>query len=164
MDKIPDNPKAACENYIKELETLYYPWYAAVASRHYYFWCILQAVATLAGFAAAILAALVKKEQFEDFGWGRISLIVLPFVGSLASTFLVQLRIRSLLGLRERGRQAFQHLIEQGMARFAAASSPADYTQIHTWLVEQAAAIEREQSRGFFQIAPIPAEKREITP
>jgi len=164
MDKIPDNPKAACENYINELETLYYPWYDTAARWHYFMWCVLQAVATLSGFAAAILAALIKKEQFEDLDWGRISLIILPFVGSLASALLVQLRFRAFLGLRERGRQAFQNLIEQGMAKFAAASSPGTYAQIHTWLVEQAAAIEREQSRGFFEIAPAPTEKKEITP
>jgi hypothetical protein len=164
QQSIPDNPKAACENYITEVETLYYPWYDAIASRHYYFWCILQGLATLAGFATAVLAALIKKEALDGFGWSRVSLIVLPFLGSLASTLLVQLRIRALLGLRERGRQAFQHLIEQGMVRFAAASSPDDYTKVHRWLVEEAAAIEREQSRGFFQIAPAPTGKKEITP
>ena len=109
---IPDNPKAACENYIEELETLYYPWYDKVASRHYYFWCILQAIATMAGFITAILASLLKPDQLDGFSWGRIALIVLPFIGSLASTLLIQIRIRQLLGLRERGRQAFQHLIE----------------------------------------------------
>jgi hypothetical protein len=156
---LADTPKAALEIYIDELETLYYPWYEAAANRNYWFWCIAQAVAMLAGFGTAIAAGLLKDEQFKGFGWGRILLIVLPIIGSLASTFLIQVRVRELLGLREQGRQAIQHLTETGMVRFAAANSPEEHTEIHRWLVDQVAAVEREQTKGFFQIVPAHSSK-----
>jgi hypothetical protein len=151
---LADTPKAALEAYISELETLYYPWYEGAANRNYWFWCIAQAVAMIAGFGTSILAALLKNEQFKDFNWGRILLIILPSVGSLASTFLIQVRVRELLGLREQGRQAIQYLTETAMVRFAAAQSAGEYTEIHTWLVDQIAAVEREQNKAFFQIVP----------
>ena len=83
----------------------------------------------VAGFGTAIIAGLLHDEHFKDFGWGRIALIVLPTLGSLASTFLVQIRVRELLGLRERGRQDIQHLIGAAEARFAAVSSPSEYSE-----------------------------------
>ena len=40
------------------------------------------------------------------------------------------------------------------MARFAAATSPAEYTDLNTWLVEQVAALEADQSQRFYQVVP----------
>jgi hypothetical protein len=152
----PDNPKAACEKFINELDKLYYPWYSRKAAWHYRLTSVLQFVAIISAFAAAILASIFQPEQLASFGWAHITLIVLPALASLASTLMVQMRIRELLPLRERGRREFQKLIAQGEAKFAAASSPAEYTEINLWLVEQADAIELEQTDEFVRGVPGP--------
>lgn len=149
---LADNPKAALEAYINDLEEIYDPWYESEADRYFYFWNVAQFVAIVSGFGTSVLAALLKTDQVGSFSWGRILLIVLPFLGSLASTSLIQMRVLELLGLRERGRQRIQYLIETGMVRFAAATTPVEYTEIHNWLIAEVATLEREQSRGFFHM------------
>src|SRR5581483_371283 len=102
---IEDNPKAALQSFIQELEEFYYPWYDKATTRNYYTWFAAQAVALLSGFATALLAALLKEDTFRAWGTGRVLLIVLPLLGTLGSTLLVQTRIVELEALRERGRE-----------------------------------------------------------
>jgi hypothetical protein len=151
---IADEPKEALRLYIEELETYYYSWYDGAATRNYYFWSAAQALALLSGFATALLAALMKEESFKTWTPGRVLLVVLPVVGSLASTFLIQSRIRDLMGLRERGRESIQRLTSEARVSFAAVTSSEQYSEIHRNLVAEVGALEREQSRSFFTIAP----------
>lgn len=151
---LPENPKLALEAYIQELETDYYPWYETAAQRNYYLWTTARIMVVLSGFGTAVLAALLRDADFKDYGWGRILLIVLPFLGSLASTFMVQTRIRDLMALRERGRESLQHLITTARSQFAAASNPDDYKQLHESLAQQVSVLEQEQSRNFLSIVP----------
>jgi hypothetical protein len=146
---IPDNPKAACEKYINELDEEYYSWYSREAACHIKKWNIITRVATLSGFVAALFAAIFQYEQLNRFVWAQIALIILPMLASLASTYLVQMRISELIPVWERGRRDIQNLIAQGGAKFAAASTSAEYTAIHLWLVEQAHGIELEAADEF---------------
>ena len=98
IPEIVDNPKAALESFIRELETYYYPWYDGTSTRNYYVWFVAQAMSLLAGFATALIAALLGTEQFKSWSTGRILLVVLPVLGSLASTYLLQSRIGELAG------------------------------------------------------------------
>jgi hypothetical protein len=101
IPEIVDNPKEACESFIRELETYYYSWYDGTSTRNYYVWFAAQAMSLLAGFATALIAALLGTEQFKAWSSGRILLVVLPVLGSLASTYLLQSRIGELAALRE---------------------------------------------------------------
>ena len=149
-----DTPKAALASFIEELETFYYSWYDGATTRNYYAWFIAQAVALLAGFSTALIAALLGTEQLRSWSFGRVLLIVLPILGSLASTYLVQSRIAELEALRESGRETVQRLANEARVDFAAASSTEDYSAIHRALVEKVGELEREQSRAFQRIVP----------
>lgn len=80
--------------------------------------------------------------------------MLLPLVGSLASTFLVQSRIADLEALREKGRETIQRLANEARVNFAAALLPEEYTEIHRALVSEVGGLEQEQSRGFQRIVP----------
>ena len=149
-----DNPKAALASFIEELETYYYSWYDQATTRNYYAWFAAQAVSLLSGFATALIAALITTEQLKSWSVGRTLLVVLPVLGSLASTYLVQTRVAELEALREAGRQTIQGLANEARVDFAAAVSPEEYSAIHRNLVAQVADLEREQSLGFQRIIP----------
>jgi hypothetical protein len=156
-DNIPaiaDSPKRALESFIVELESYYYPWYDSAATRNYYTWFVAQALSLLSGFATAVLAALLREEQFRTWSVGHIALVVLPVVGSLASTFLVQSRIADMEALREKGRETVQRLANEARVNYAAASTPEQCTELHRSLVLEVSALEKEQSRGFQRIIP----------
>jgi hypothetical protein len=156
-DEIPaiaDNPKAALESFITELETYYYPWYDRATTHNYWAWVVAQAVSVLSGFVAALLAALASEELLRYWNVTRALLIALPLIGALASSFLVQSRIAEMEALREKGRETIQRLANEARANFAAASSPEQYTTIHRTLVSEVSILEQEQSRGFQRIIP----------
>lgn len=151
---IADNPKTALQSFIVEMESYYYPWYDAATTRNYYTWFSAQALSLVSGFATALLAALLHEEQFKIWGVGHIAVVVLPLIGSLASTFLVQSRISDLEALREKGRETVQRLSNEARVNFAAASTPEQYTALHHALVSAISNLEQEQSRSFHRIIP----------
>lgn len=154
--EIADTPKAALASFITELETYYYPWYDSATSRNYYTWFVAQALSLVSGFGTAVIAALLHDDQFKSWGAGHIALVVLPLVGSLASTFLVQSRVAEMEALREAGRETIQRLANHARADFAAAASPEDYTKLHRSLAAEVSTLERDQSRAFQRIIPKP--------
>jgi hypothetical protein len=88
--------------------------------------------------------------------------MILPVIGTLASTIAANAKITARWALREQGRQACQRLVDVGRQRFAAASTPAEYAEIHAELVKDMSAIERVQSEGIFPLmadAPTGAKK-----
>ena len=158
-DKIPDiedNPKAALESFIRELETYYYSWYDSASGRNFYALFVAQALSFLCGFATALVAAILRQDQLGSWSTGRVLLVVLPLIGALASTFVVQSRIADMLALRESGRETIQLLANSARAEYAAATTPERYTQIHRDLVAKVSALEQEQSRGFQRLVPSP--------
>lgn len=153
MPTIHDNPKQAAEAYIIHLQEKYYEWYVDSVRRTNFFWLCCQVFALVAGFGTSVLAALLKQKLIsgDNIGW---IIVILPFVGSVASTILVQARVYDRWRLRERGRIGFQTLVTDGRRRFAAATSPAEYTQLHKDLSDEADKIENEQSKSFFALSP----------
>jgi hypothetical protein len=154
IPEIVTDPRAALATYIRELEEHYYPWYDSAASRNYFLWSIAQAIALLSGFATALIAALLRDDQFQTWAFGRTLLIVIPLVGSLASVFLVQSRIVELEALRERGRQEIQRLAAEARANYASATTPEKLLEIHQALISAVAALELEQARGWQSLIP----------
>lgn len=151
---LPDRPKEALQAYIDELEREYYPWYRRASRNNFYLWLIAQIVAVFAGFATAIVAALIDHLADVGLTFLRILLIVLPIVGSFAATLLVQARVLERKALRERGRQAIQGLVAKAKADFAGAKNDADYSATHQKLIKDVQAIEAEQAFEFVRIAP----------
>jgi hypothetical protein len=95
IPEIAGNPKAAFESFIHELETHFYPWYDHAATRDYYAWFVAQALSLVSGFGTAVLAALLREEQFKSWSPGHVPLVVLPLLGSLASTFCTPSSVRA---------------------------------------------------------------------
>jgi len=152
--EIQSDPKAAVAAYIHDLEGAYYPWYESATNRNYYCWFIAQAISLLSGFGAALTAALLSERQFGSWSGGRVALVALPILGSLASTYLVQSRIADLEALRERGRETIQRLSSEARARFASIVDADEYTQLHLHLVDAVSKLESEQARWFRAIIP----------
>jgi uncharacterized membrane protein YhaH (DUF805 family) len=151
---LPDRPKEALETYIADLQKNYYPWYERASRNNYYLWLIAQIVSVFAGFATAIIAALIDHLANVGLTFLRILLITLPIVGSFAATLLVQTRALERKALRERGRQAIQGLIAEAQADYAAAKVDADFTAVHQQLIKNVQDLEADQAIEFVRIAP----------
>jgi ABC-type uncharacterized transport system permease subunit len=152
--KLPTTSREALEVFILHLAAVYYPWYERSVARNYYLWLSSQMIALLAGFGTGLLAALLTEEQFRGLQAGRIALIVLPVLGSVASTVLIQSRVNARWALREEGRIGFQTLLNDARKAFAAASSESECKAIHEELNRKTEKIEKSQSVSFFANAP----------
>src|ERR1041385_1782019 len=128
---ISSDPCQAFLLYIAELESDYYPWYDYATSWNYRWWFLAQAVSLLSGFAAALLAAVLNDQQLTHWSQGRTLLVIIPILGSLASTYLVQSRIADLEALREKGRQGIQRLISEAKVDYAACKTPEECSALH---------------------------------
>lgn len=138
------------QKFIDELHKDYEIWYAKSVrrvSRNYY---LLQGISVLAGFLTSILSASIPD---INFGTWRIVLIILPLVGSLSATILLQFRIYVLWNLREEGRIAFQNLVSEGRKRYAASKTDKECFEIHESLQLRVTAIENEQKDKFFSLS-----------
>ena len=147
------SPKEALAAYIVYLEGEY-SWYDNASKRNFWAWTVAQVVVVCASLATAGIAALAKEDTFKAYSRLRILLIVVPLVGAFASSVLLQTRIRDLLALREKGRQAVRTLIDLGRAEFAAANTPERYTTIHRDLAAKMDQLDKEQTLGFFALVP----------
>jgi hypothetical protein len=153
MPTIHDNPKDAAQAYIAHIEAAYYKWYERSVWRNYLLWLCCQLAGLIAGFGTSVIAALLHQKLLDGDG-GAWIVVVLPFVGAVASTILVQSRVYELWRLREAGRIGFQSLVTEGRRQFAAATSPQEYSSLHKELSDEVARIEKEQSKSFFAIGP----------
>jgi len=143
----------SCEElkrFVEELRTAYEVWYAKSVHRVMRAYSLLQMLSLLAGFLTSILTALTTTQAFGT-NW-RIVLIVLPSIGSLAATVLLQFRVYDLWHLREEARIAFQDLVNEGRKRLAAAKTDHKCFEIHESLQLRATAMEKEQKDRFFAL------------
>lgn len=153
-ETLPAQPKAALEAYIGRLKKEYLSWYEAASRRNKYLWMTAQIVAVVAGFATAIVAALIDHLGAGGSTLLRVLLIVLPIVGSFAATLLVQTRALERKALREHGRQRIQGLLERAKADFAEATTDERFTAIHQKLINEVQDLEAKQAMEFVRIAP----------
>jgi hypothetical protein len=143
----------SCEElkrFVDELRKGCEVWYSKSVRRVMRAYALLQGLSLLSGFLTSILTALTTKETFGT-NW-RIVLIVLPSLGSLAATILLQFRVYDLWHLREDARIAFQDLVNEGRKRLAAAQTEQACFEIHESLQIKATAIETEQKNRFFAL------------
>ena len=141
------DPAQALGEYLRELELKYVPWYESAVRRNYAAWMIVQAVGVFASFGSALLAALLRDDNFKGFQAGRIALIVLPIVASFAASFLGQVKLRELVALRDAGREAIVSLVERARATYpAVAEDGTAVAALHAKLVEDVSQVERTQA------------------
>lgn len=139
------------KSFVEELDCEYGRWYAKSVRRCFVLWGSLQLLAILSGFLTAILAAFAAFSSDQKFPLlGRIVLVVLPLLGSLAATILLQFRVYDLWRLREQGRLAFQRLAAEGRRRLASASGEEACGQIYEDLQHRAMEVEEAQAGRFF--------------
>ena len=150
--KLEDNPKEALEAYLRYMWTGYYKWYEAAVATNQRVWLATQAVAIVAGFGTAVLAALSAQQSVREMLFLRLTLIVLPLVGTLAGSIAANTKVAAKWALREQGRQAMQRLVDSGRQRFAAATTPAEYSEIHASLIKAVEAVEAAQAEGCFPL------------
>jgi hypothetical protein len=140
----------ALRGFVDELHRDYEVWYSKSTRRVMRTYSALQGLSLLSGFLTSVLTALTTKEMFGT-NW-RIVLIVLPSIGSLAATALLQFRVYDLWQLREDARIAFQDLVIEGRKRLAAAKNKQECYEIHESLQLRATAIEKENKDRFFAL------------
>lgn len=148
-------PMDAAQALIKELEFDYYPWYKKSKNRNCYAWYACQYFSLVAGFGTALIAALDQGGLAESLGDANHWLLVLlPFLGSMTATVLVQSKVFLRYQLRERGRVEVQWLVLHGKGQFAAAKTDEEYAQLYGFLSSKIDEIEKMQGDGFFKTAP----------
>lgn len=153
--EIGSDPKEALRLYILELQREYYTWYARASRRLKSWWAFGHATVILAGVLAAVLAAVSDIQALKDSSVVRVFLVILPIVGTMTSSILLQTKVRDLLTLRSIGQEAIQNLIAQAKADYAMANdNPKRLSEIHTALVSAVSRVEREQAAGFRSILP----------
>lgn len=150
---VADNPKQSLLEYFIYLEREY-SWYERAAKIHNVIWIVAQGTVIVSSLLTALVAALAHEQTFKSYDWLRISLIVLPLLGTFSSSVLLQTRVRDLLNLRDKGRQNVRTIIDNGKVEFAAATTEVKYTIIHRDLIEKMDKLDQEQTTGFFNFAP----------
>ena len=125
----------------------YLAWYEGASLRNYLASNVCSLVTLIAGVGASVTAALIEQGTFA--GYGRILLVVLPAIGSLASVLLTQFRFAELEDLRERGRIHIADLVARARLELAAATDDAACKALHERLLARVLEIEEGQHRGF---------------
>lgn len=152
---VKDNPNDALAAYIDELTNDHCVWYVKSCRKNYRLWLCCQVLALTAGFGTSLLAALMQSSLLNGksnvLAW---TLVILPFVGSVAVTVAAQSRVFLRWKLRERGRREFESLLTGARASYAAATDAETYSTIHEQLRNRVEAIEKEQSDTYFNNAP----------
>jgi len=150
MNKIDDSPKEALNAFLLEIDKDYYEWYEKNVKQLRLWWRLSEYVQIGSSFVTAILAAIATEEWFTSFGPFRIALILLPVFGAACTVAAAKSHLHERYQLREDGRRSIQNAFNSGRQRYAEASTPAEYAEIHAQLVKQLNEIEAQQSAGFF--------------
>src|SRR5260370_717683 len=103
--------RKALNAYIQKLETDDVEWYLSASKSQYYLWHAVSFAPLLLSVATALVAALLKENQFQD--QGKMWLISLPLLGGFASTLLTKFRFDQMEDLRERGYLTASKLVER---------------------------------------------------
>jgi hypothetical protein len=147
------------KNYLEDdLEEHLLTWYEKAANRQYFYWNACSLLSVVAGFITSILAALMAKGAFQEYGWWL--LIVLPALGSLAATLLNQFRFEEFEDLRELGRIELQDTIDWGYGQLAAARDEPRCSEIYEDLRKKVTDLEMRQHRRSHEILRSPLKKK----
>lgn len=118
-EQIPNPCRALLTLYIDRLEQKELSWYETASARQYVLWHIFTLISLGATLATSIVAALMQKEFFGEYG--RLLLVVLPLIGTVATAVLSQFRFHELEDLRERGMIEMEDIVLYARGQLAAA-------------------------------------------
>lgn len=140
--------KESLKIFIDVLEKDYYRWYELAEKRNTYVWYILQCLVLICGFLTSLFIAIFGDDP--SVSW-KIILIILPSVGSLSATILMQFKVQDLWKIREVGRVRFLELIFEGKSRLLNCKKEKDYVELLKYLQNKTVEIESQQGLSFFK-------------
>lgn len=116
--------------------------------RAYWYWFVAQWTVLLAGAVGSSLALYAHKETYA--GGLKLAIIILPALGSLASTVLTNLRLHDLWRIRDEGRIKFMDVAQRGHIRLAASTSEQECQKTHEELSKEFNSIEKSITDQWF--------------
>jgi hypothetical protein len=144
------NDKESIFAFLDKLHEEYEVWYAKVCRLNYRIWYSLQCIALLSGFLTSIFIAFQDNDT-----WSltiKIICIVIPLIGSLAGTAILQFKIFETWKLREEGRISFQNLVNYGRSKILKCRTPEDYQNLFEEIMLRTNEIENDQANKFFSL------------
>lgn len=144
------NDRDSLSKFIDELHFEYELWYAKSCRLNYRIWYALQLIALLSGFLTSIFVAFQTKEEWSTTI--KIICVVVPLIGSLAGTVILQFKIFETWRLREEGRILFQSLVNFAKSEFSKCKEEEDYEKLFEILRVRTEEIEHAQASSFFSL------------
>lgn len=150
MPKPTFDNREALESFIYELHRDYEIWYAKTCRLNYRIWYALQLLSLLSGFFTSIFVAFQSKENWSPTI--KIICILIPLIGSLAATVILQFKIFETWKLREQGRISFQNLVNYGRSELLKCKNEEEYQKLYEILTLKTNDIENSQADYFFSL------------
>ena len=148
--------KTEDDRYFDRLSS-YERWYARSSDRWTNALFLCRTAAFVSTIGAALLTALINKDQFETF---KVPIVVLAALGTASSTFLAEFRVARMLTLREGGRVEAAHLVNYAHDKLRQfANDPVELGKIRDEIRNRLTVLETEQSRGFADLIKPEASK-----
>ncbi len=138
--------EALLRQLITRMETEELGFYRSHANFHYYAWHIAAAIPFLSSVITAAVAGLMDVvDMFKTSG--RVMLVVLPVMGTIASGFLYLYKFREKEALREEGRIELEDLIAVAKSLMASARNEEEYAAAFHRVRERFRHLELTQHR-----------------
>ncbi|MCV9928367.1 hypothetical protein OIU83_11915 [Flavobacterium sp. LS1R49] len=148
-EQIP-NDFASLQTFITKIHKEYEVWYAKACRLNYRIWYSLQLLSLLSGFITSIFVAFQTQETWTFTT--RIISILIPLIGSLAATFILQFKVFETWKLREEGRISFQNLVNFSNSQILKCKTQEDFQKLFEEITLKTNQIENEQSNKFFSL------------
>lgn len=142
--------KEALTAFIDKLHKEYETWYAKICRLNYRIWYSLQFISLLSGFLTSIFVAFQNEKTWTLTS--KIICIVMPLIGSLAATAILQFKIFETWKLREEGRISFQNLVNYGKSKLLKCKAQEDYQNLFEEMMLKTNEIENDQANKFFSL------------
>jgi hypothetical protein len=144
------NDYTSLQIFINKIHTDYEIWYAKVCRLNYRVWYSLQLVSLLSGFLTSIFVAFQTPETWTPTI--KIVCIIIPLIGSLAATIVLQFKVFETWKLREEGRISFQNLVNYSNSQVLKCKSQEDFQKLFEEITLKTNEIENEQANKFFSL------------
>ena len=142
--------KESLVTFINKIHTDYEVWYAKNCRLNYRVWYSLQLLSLLSGFFTSIFVAFQTPTTWNLTT--KIICTVIPLIGSLAATVILQFKIFETWKLREEGRISFQNLVNHSNSQILKCKTLEEYQELFEQITLKTNEIENEQANKFFSL------------
>lgn len=149
IDKRMDNRESLL-TFFEKIHEDYEVWYAKACRKNYRIWYSLQLTSLLSGFFTSIFIAFQTQHNWSPTI--KIFCVIIPLIGSLAATIILQFKIFETWKLREEGRISFQNLVNYGNSEILKCKTEEDYQKLFEEVTLLINKIENEQANRFFAL------------